>query len=77
MAGPARQDQLSQVNQDAEFDELISDFEEVAEFDDVNLKNSANDKNYACSSELRRKIEAREELKRLKDELGFDEGDLE
>lgn len=58
--------------------EVIGDLDEVSDLDDEELTTeSANDSKYVCSAELRRKIEERQELKMLKDELGFDDFDLD
>ncbi len=61
----------------------LSDIEEMVELDDESIAvTSANDSKYSGSTdarkkEMRRKIEERQELKMLKDELGFDDFDLE
>ena len=86
MAKPARKNETIEFEEDltdsteaqSNESELLSDLEEMTDLDDEDLSvESANDSKYLCSRELRRKIEERQELKMLKDELGFDDFDLE
>lgn len=86
MAKPARKNEAIEFEEDltdsteaqSGESEILTDLEEMTGLDDDDLSvESANDSKYLCSRELRRKIEERQELKMLKDELGFDDFDLE
>lgn len=86
MARPAKKNETIEFEEDLNDSteaqsgesEILTDLEEITDLDDDDLsEESANDSKYLCSRELRRKIEERQELKMLKDELGFDDFDLE
>lgn len=86
MARPVKKDQAFEPEEESQesvenvTDEaaVVADFEEVFDFDDEDVAAaSANDSKFTCSTDVRRKIEEREELKMLRDELGFDDTDFE
>lgn len=85
MARPLRKDEAVEPEEDLQEPTVESandesvvevEFEEVADFDEEVAAadaDSANDSKFTCSIDVRRKIEELEELKMMRDELGFDE----
>jgi len=67
---------LEQEAANDSYPEAMIDVDDMlAEGDDESLDDMSSSR-FACSTQLRRKIEERLELKELKDELGFDDLDI-